>query len=105
MSAAACTAAPLDEAMFCARVFAARPGERIEYHRGFLVLDRSPLGGSADRETRSELIRVAERAFALAERGLVHLVQKRIAPERFSYMAVIRPKRQQAGVLLADIEP
>lgn len=97
------TPAPLDEAGLCARVFEAEPGERIEYHRGFLGLDRSPLGQHADRQTRSTISRTADRAFALAEKGAVHLVQKRLAPECFSYLAVVRPRQRRIERHLADL--
>lgn len=97
------TLTPLDEAMLCARVFEAEPGERIEYHRGFLGVDRSPLGQHADRQTRSTISRTADRAFALAENGAVHLVQKRLAPDCFSYLAVVRPRLRQVERRLADL--
>lgn len=93
----------LDEAGLCARIFEAQPGERIEYHRGFLGLDRSPLGQHADRQTRSTISRTADRALALAEKGAVHLVQKRLAPECFSYLAVVRLRRRQVEQHSADL--
>ena len=34
--------APLTEIQFCAWVAQALPGDRLEYHRGFLVLDTFP---------------------------------------------------------------
>ena len=50
---------PLTEIEFCAWVAQAAPGDRLEYHRGFLVLDIFPmLGRLADRE-REELARLA----------------------------------------------
>lgn len=100
---AAVTPILLDEAGLCARVFEAEPGERIEYHRGFLGLDRSLLGQHADRQTRSTISRTADRAFALAEKGAVHLVQKRLAPECFSYLAVVKPRRKRAKHQLTDL--
>ena len=35
--------APLTEIQFCAWVAQALPGDRLEYHRGFLVLDTFPV--------------------------------------------------------------
>ena len=95
--------ASLDEAGLCARVFEAKPGERIEYHRGFLGLDRSPLSQHADRQSRSTISRTADRALALAEKGAVHLVQKRLAPECFSYLAVVRRRQKRVERHLGDL--
>ena len=93
----------LDEVVLCDRVFEAEPGERIEYHRGFLGLDRSPLGRHADRQTRSTISRTADRAAVMAEKGLVHLVQKRLGPECFSYFAVVRRRQRRVERHPADL--
>lgn len=46
---------PLTEIQFCAWVAQALPGDRLEYHRGFLVLDTFPgLSKLGDNE-RTEL--------------------------------------------------
>lgn len=71
----------------------AKPGDRIEYHRGFLPLDRdrgvSPLG----EKRRRELVSISARAAALADAGDVLLVQRRHGDCDYSYVA-IQPKRQ-----------
>ena len=83
-------AAPqLDEVSFCAWAAQAAPGEALEYHRGFLALDRTPFG-AMQREGRAEFIRMTVRARQLAERGLIHLVQRRLGSETFSYLAIAR---------------
>lgn len=82
----------IDEMMLCAWAAQAAPGETIEYHRGFLGLDRTSYGLPMSPEDRAALIRMATRAFALAERGFVHPVQRRLGPDRFSYLAIARPR-------------
>lgn len=68
---------------------AARPGQRIEYHRGFLVLDRlrgwSPFG----ERQRRELGAVADRLLDLEANGRVHLVQLRHDDSDYGYFAVM----------------
>ena len=94
---------PLSEIEFCAWVAQATPGDRLEYHRGFLVLDIfRMLGRLADRE-REELARLGARAFWAAEQGLVHLVQERVGPDRFAYIAVARPKPKHAAASLSAL--
>ena len=93
----------LTEIEFCAWVAQAALGDRLEYHRGFLVLDIFPmLGRLADRE-REELARLGSRAFWAAEQGLVHLVQERVGPDRFAYIAVARPKPKHAAASLSAL--
>jgi hypothetical protein len=60
----------------------AEPGEALEYHRGFLGVDRTP-----SLKDRLDLIAMAERAMRLAEQGLIHLVQRRLGDDTFSYLA------------------
>lgn len=81
-----------NEVALTAWINQAAPGETIEYHRGFLGIDRTPLGQPMSHEDRGHLIRIAERAMRLGEQGLVHLVQRRIATDTFSYLAVARQR-------------
>ncbi len=65
----------------------ARPGAAMEYHRGFLALDRgkgSPLG----EERGLELDRVAAALMTMAEAGQIHLVQRRHGGADYTYVAV-----------------
>lgn len=94
---------PLSEIEFCAWVAQAVPGDRLEYHRGFLVLDIFPVFSGLSDTARSELSRLGSRAFLAAELGLVHLVQKRIGPDQFAYIAVARPKPKAAAVSLSAL--
>ena len=81
----------ITEIGFCAWLGQAAPGDSLEYHRGFLVVDLTPFGGPMGSETRLELARTSARAYGLAERGFVHLVQRRLGPDSFSYLAIARP--------------
>ena len=97
------TSRRLSEIEFCAWVAQAVPGDRLEYHRGFLVLDIFPMPGRlADRE-RKELTRLGARALWAAEQGLVHLVQERVGPDRFAYIAIARPKPKHAAASLSAL--
>jgi hypothetical protein len=81
----------------------AAPGDRLEYHQGFLVVDTFPALGGLPEPERQALVRLASRAFWAAEHGLVHLIQQRIAPERFSYLAIARPRPKAAAALLSAV--
>ena len=81
----------LSEIEFCAWVAQAVPGDRLEYHRGFLALDTFPTAARLSDERRKVLSRLGFRAFWAAEQGLVHLVQERTGPDQFAYIAVARP--------------
>jgi hypothetical protein len=65
----------------------ARAGDAFEYHRGLLTVDRGPL---ASEPARTAVDRLANLALRLAAEGRVHLVQRRLAPCSFSYLAVAR---------------
>lgn len=94
---------PLTEIDLCGWVGQAAPGDMLEYHRGFLALDTIPQGSRlADRE-RAELAGVARRAWWAAERGLIHLVQRRHGSDDYSYLAIARPKPKQASVSLSSL--
>jgi hypothetical protein len=86
----------VSEIELCAWVAQAEPGTILEYHRGFLPLDRSAFGHLADVPARAALSLLANRAHDLAERGLVHLVQHRHGPEDYSYLVVARARGKGA---------
>jgi|SRR5687768_9912908 len=65
----------------------ADPGACLEYHRRLLSLDRSP-DSDLPEERRRALSRVADLALGAADRGQVHLVQRRNGPFDFSYLAI-----------------
>jgi len=90
----------------CAWVSQAEPGEAIEYHRGFLCIDRSGIDRIGTVIDIATLNLIASRALALAEAGFVHLIQQRIEVETFSYLAIARPQLEgavpTAAVLLSE---
>lgn len=86
----------LSEIELCAWIAQADPGSVLEYHRGFLALDRTPFGRLGDTPARAALAQLGIRAHDLAERGLVHLVQLRHGAEDYSYFAIARPRREGA---------
>jgi hypothetical protein len=72
---------------WCAR---ARPGERIEYYRGYLATDRSKGTSSLTEAERRKLTAVADHALALSDQGNLHLLQERHGNGDYSYWAVAR---------------
>jgi hypothetical protein len=86
----------LSEIELCAWIAQAEPGAVIEYHRGFLALDRTSFGRFADTPARAALAQLGARAHDLAERGLVHLVQLRHGAEDYSYFAIARARGKGA---------
>ena len=78
----------LTEIEFCSWVAQALPGDGLEYHCGFLALDR----------TRGDIDKLAARALWAFKQGLVHLVQERVGPEDFAYIAVARRKPPRVPV-------
>ena len=84
---------PLSEIEFCAWVAQAVSGDRLEYHRGFLAGDIVPSVSSLAANERTELSLLATRAAWVEAQGLVHLVQQRLGPDLFAYLAIARPQK------------
>ena len=80
----------LNETSFCAWVAQARPGDVLEYHRGFLCLDRGTPEQTNKKPHQIQLDEMSARAFDLAERGFLHLLQQRVGDACFRYMAIAR---------------
>jgi len=93
----------LSEVELCVWVSQAAPGDTLEYHRGFLAVDRTPYGQFMDTPARAALELLADRAHALAEQELVHLVQRRCGPFDFSYLAIARPKPKHGPAALSTL--
>jgi hypothetical protein len=70
----------------------AGPGDVVEYHRGFLAFDRSYRSAALSEDDRIALCQMASLAMRLANRGLIDLVQRRIAHDCFSYLAMARSR-------------
>lgn len=93
----------LSDIAFCAWIGQAEPGELLRYHEGFLGIDTMAGMSSlaeADRKTLCGIARVALSAF---ENGLIHLVQSRLATDRFAYLAVARQRPRNAPALLTQL--
>jgi hypothetical protein len=104
ITAAAVKSLGLTEPEFCGWLGTAAPGDMLEYHRGFLLLDIRPDGSRLAPANRNALVLVARRAFWAAEQGWVHLVQRRHGPDDFSYLAIVRPLSDiPRGVLQAAL--
>lgn len=93
----------LTEIELAAWIGQAAPGDRLEYHRGFLALDTFSIGSPLDDHERKALARVAARAMWAAGQDLVHLVQRRIGEGEFSYLAIARPRPQRASASLSAL--
>jgi hypothetical protein len=68
----------------------AAPGACIEYHRGFLAIDRTRNLSALDEPRRKRCAAVAGDTYAAATQNLVCLIQRRLGPGAFSYIAVAR---------------
>ena len=86
----------LDEVGLSAWIAQAEPGETLVYHRGFLAVDATSVISKLPAEQQRALRLVAS-ALRAAEQGLVHLVQARIGPDQFAYIAIARARPRQAG--------
>ena len=94
------------EADLSAWLASAEPGATVQYHVGFLAADIAS-DTQFDKRAKAELIAVARLAWWAADNGLVHLVQRRLEPGRYAYLAIMRPaptrpreapRRQKNGV-------
>ncbi len=83
-----------NEVNFCSWLAQAEPGDSLEYHRGFLCLDRGGFESARDNKNDHAIDQLADRAFDLAKRGFLHLIQRRLGPDTFSYIAIARPTPQ-----------
>lgn len=91
----------LDEVGLAAWIAQAAPGEALVYHRGFLAVDATGAVSNLTPERQRTLRNVAAAALRAAEQRLVHLVQARLGPDHFAYIAVARPKPRPAGAALS----
>jgi hypothetical protein len=94
---------PLTDIEFCAWIGQAMPGDQLEYHRGFLGIDTTAVISTLPEPDRRRLAALASAAHRAFEAGLVHLVQARLGPNRFAYVAVARRKPRPAPVPLARL--
>ncbi len=85
--------APVSEIDLMAWVDVADPGARLAYHSGFLVIDTTGVVSKFSTDELSALRVTADAAYRLSELGRVHLVQERLGPDKFAYLAIARPWR------------
>jgi hypothetical protein len=81
----------------------ATPGDVLEYYRGFLAMDTFTHGSRLAGRERSELVRLARRAWWASEQRLIHLVQRRHGPDDYSYLAIARPKPKETAASLSSL--
>jgi hypothetical protein len=97
----------LTENGLCERYADASPGDAIVYHLGLLARDRDKAASELPPARREDLDRVARRVWAMAEAGLGHLVQRRVAEGRCAYLLIVRPRplsaRRVAAYAWADL--
>lgn len=89
----------------CGWLGQAEPGDVLQYHRGFLPVDRDPQQSKLSKQNREALMRMCDRAHRAAERGLAHLLQRRHVECDYSYLIVARPRpNAMAATLLATLQ-
>jgi hypothetical protein len=92
------------EPALCGWLGQAVPGEVLEYHRGRLALDADRVTSKLPMDARQELARVARRALWAFGHGLVHLVQRRLGADDFSYLIIARPRSRKATASLSGLQ-
>jgi hypothetical protein len=79
---------PLNEGIFCDWIAQASGGDRIQYHEGHLLVDRSESFSMLPKAQRQALDLLARRAWIAMELGLAHLMSHRHAINHYQYIAV-----------------
>lgn len=93
------------EIELCGWLGQASPGDTLQYHRGYLAIDRDPIHERLPKKDREELGRLSDRAHWAAERGLAHLLQRRHGECDYSYLIIARPRsKAAAATILATLE-
>jgi hypothetical protein len=95
---------PLTAARFGSWLACYEPGAVLEYHRGYLIFDRSPVSKLSENERRL-VAKLADAALQAAAEGRVHLVQRRNGDFDFSYLAIKRSQPSAAAPAAALIHP
>ncbi len=103
-------AVSLTEGGFCDWIANAMVGQSIEYHEGFLLLDRSETVSELPTKERARLHAVARRAWIACELGLVHLVSLKVEEGRYRYIAVrststLKPPEIRTRLRVARTKP
>ncbi len=93
----------VSEIELCAWLGQALPGDVLQYYRGFLALDTVPHSHRLREHERIELIKVARRCRWASEKRLVHLLQRRLGIDDYTYVLVARPRPKTAPVFLCEL--
>ena len=94
---------PFTDIEFCAWIGQALPGDRLEYHRGFLGIDTTAVISTLPEIERRRVGSLASAALRAFEAALVHLVQVRVGPDRFAYLAIARTKPRHAPIPFSQL--
>ena len=78
----------LTDAALCDWIEGAQAGESIQYHQGFLLLDRSSITSTLPVPERERVDALARRAWLARELGLVHLFSRRVCDGIYRYLAI-----------------
>lgn len=78
------------------------------YHRGFLAVDANATVSRLSAVRLQALQQLANAAWRAAQQNLIHLIQKRLGPDEFAYIAIARSKPNYglaalSTVLLEDV--
>jgi hypothetical protein len=79
---------------------AASPGDRIAYWRGHLAIELAPTASPLGQSERRRLRGLKVLTLSMAETGLVHLVQQRLGPDDYLYLAIARPRPRHGSARL-----
>jgi len=72
----------------------AKPGERAEYHRGFLFEDTEPAVTSLDQEAMEEAQKTAACARYAQNVGHIELIQRKHGAFNYSYLAIAKASKK-----------
>ena len=78
----------------------ASAGDRVAYFVGFLAVGTGPDGQRLPAADHHKALHEARMARVAAERGLIHLLQRRLGENCFEYFAVARPRQAERSPCL-----
>lgn len=94
---------PLTEGTLSDWIATSVAGERIQYHQGLLLVDRSDANSTFPTKDRQRIHALAKRAWHACELGLIHLVSQRIEPFVFRYIAVRSLTTSKSALVRAQL--
>jgi len=98
------TRVPTEEDL-CGWLATAMPGDAAIYHRGQLVVDRSPSISRLTDADRARLAALAGRVMTAAKAGRVHLIQRRHGEDDYTYCLIARACPKHRPGRLAGAQP